>query len=97
MSDRIFDRDTMLDLSVNFIPLGILLFFVLVFFVLTPFPSDPLILLVQMSLVIIPGIALLMLTYYSGNAIEGSRDDEEGAGPGYSEADAEVARSTGEE
>lgn len=93
MSKRVFDRETMLDLSVNLIPLGILLFFVALFAVVTPFPFDSVIVAIQMSIVILTGIGLAILTYYSGVAITGAEEgSEEHVPPGYSEADAEVER-----
>lgn len=98
MSDRIFDRDTLLDLSVNVIPLAVLLCFVFLFAIVSPFPADPFILLIQMAIVIVIGVALSVLTYYSGKAI--SRDEEamdEYIPAGYSEADAEVSGVPGEE
>ncbi|MEF8778659.1 MAG: DUF6684 family protein, partial [Natronomonas sp.] len=69
MSDRIFDRDTLLDLTVNAIPLAILLFFVLLFAVVTPFPGDAVAVVVRLGIVIVTGFALAVLTYYSGKAI----------------------------
>ena len=97
MSDRIFDRDTLLDLSVNAIPLAILLCFVLLFGLVSPFPSDSLVLVVQMAVVVVIGVALFVLTYYSGKVI--SRDEkaaEKYIPAGYSEADAEVSGVPGE-
>ncbi|MFQ3285071.1 MAG: hypothetical protein ACI9TI_001562 [Natronomonas sp.] len=98
MSDRIFDRETLLDLSVNAIPLAILLCFVLLFAIVSPFPADSFVLVVQMAIVTIIGVALFVLTYYSGKVI--SRDEEamdEYIPAGYSEADAEVSGVPGEE
>ena len=89
MSDRTFDRETLLDLSVNVIPLGILLFFVVAFAVIAPFPANPVVVVIQMSIIIITGIALAILTYYSGKAIAGTeRDHENAIPPGYSPEDA---------
>jgi len=98
MSDRIFDRDTLLDLSVNVIPIAILLCFVLLFAVVSPFPSDSVVLVVQMAVMIVTGIALAILTYYSGKAV--TRDERattEYIPAGYSKADAEVAGVPGED
>lgn len=90
MSNRTFDRETLLDLSVNVIPLAILTFFVIVYAVVGSYPDDPLILVVQMSIIIVTGIALTLLTYFSGKAIAGSEEEEE-LPPGYSAEDAETA------
>ncbi|CCQ37561.1 uncharacterized protein Nmlp_3434 [Natronomonas moolapensis 8.8.11] len=98
MSDRIFDRETLLDLSVNVIPLAILLCFVLLFIFVSPFPADSLVLVVQMAIVGVIGVALFVLTYYSGKVI--SRDEKATNNyipAGYSEADAEVSGVPGEE
>jgi hypothetical protein len=90
MSNRTFDRETLLDLSVNVIPLAILTFFVIVYGLVGNYPDDPVILLVQMSIIIVTGIALTLLTYFSGKAIAGSETEDE-IPPGYSAEDAEVA------
>jgi hypothetical protein len=98
MSDRIFDRETLLDLSVNAIPLAILLAFVVLFAIVSPFPADSLVLVIQMAIVGVIGVALFVLTYYSGKVI--SRDENatsEYIPAGYSEADAEVSGVPGEE
>jgi hypothetical protein len=90
MSNRTFDRETLLDLSVNVIPLAILTFFVIVYGVVGNYPDDPVILLVQMSIIIVTGIALTLLTYFSGKAIAGSEEEDE-IPPGYSAEDAAAA------
>ena len=97
MSDRTFDRETLLDLTVNAIPLFMLLFFVLVFAVVTPFPGNSVIVVVQMGIIVLTAFALLVLTYYSGKAI--SNAESRGANllpAGYSEEDAETAGVPGE-
>ncbi|MUV87482.1 hypothetical protein GJ631_13150 [Natronomonas sp. CBA1123] len=53
-------------------------------------PNDPLVLFVQMSIIIVTGIALTLLTYFSGKAIAGSETEDE-IPPGYSPEDAEAA------
>lgn len=99
MSDRTFDRETLLDLSVNVIPLGILVFFVLAFAIVAPFPGNPVVVVVQMSIIIITGLALAVLTYYSGKAIAGTEKElEDAIPPGYSPEDAQrVAGDLGDE
>lgn len=74
MDSSVFDRETLLDLSVNIIPLGIMAFFVVLFAVAPAFEFDPVIVAIQMGLIIIPFIALALLTYYSGRAI--ARDEQ---------------------
>ncbi|WP_277554243.1 DUF6684 family protein [Halobaculum limi] len=68
----IFDRDTLLDLTVNVIPLGIILFFVVAFVVIDPFSGlDFYGRVLQMGLLVFPFVALVILTYVSGKAIAG--------------------------
>ncbi|MFC7070938.1 DUF6684 family protein [Halobaculum lipolyticum] len=69
---RIFDRDTLLDLTVNVIPLGIILFFVAAFVLVDPFGElDFYGRVLQMGLLAFPFVALAILTYVSGKAIAG--------------------------
>lgn len=70
-----FDRDTLLDLSVNIIPLGIIAFFVVLFVVAAPFGLDTGPTVVQLALLIAPFGVLAVLTYYAGKAV--SRDEAE--------------------
>lgn len=74
MDSRLLDRDVLLDLSVNVIPLVIILFFVGLFLVITPFGIDADATAIQMALLIAPFGALAVLTYYAGKAIV--RDEE---------------------
>jgi hypothetical protein len=71
MATRIFDRDTLLDLTVNFIPLFIILFFVVGFVLVNPFGFDPMASGLQMALLVAPFVFLALLTYLSGKAIAG--------------------------
>jgi hypothetical protein len=68
-TDRIFDRETLLDLTVNIIPLGIILFFVVLFLVFRPFGTDPVATVISMGLLVIPFAALAILTYFAGKVI----------------------------
>ncbi|QLD85158.1 hypothetical protein HWV23_05285 [Natronomonas halophila] len=98
MSERTFDRETLLDLFVNAIPLGILLFFVVLYAVVAPFPENSVVLVVQLSIISLTALGLAILTYYSGKAIStAEKEAGESIPPGYSEADAEVAGMPGEE
>ena len=68
----IFDKDTLLDLTVNVIPLGIILFFVVVFLVVDPFSGlGAYGQVLSMGLLVVPFVALAILTYVSGKAIAG--------------------------
>jgi hypothetical protein len=74
-SDKeIFDRDTILDLSVNIIPLGILAFFFVLFLIVTPgpFSFDSVLSTVQFAIIITTFVLLAVLTYYAGRAIAGA-------------------------
>jgi hypothetical protein len=69
MDSSVFDRETLLDLSVNIIPLGIITFFAILFVVAPSFEFDPFIVALQMGLLIVPFLALALVTYYSGRAV----------------------------
>ncbi|MCF2238383.1 hypothetical protein KVP04_04480 [Halobacterium salinarum] len=72
MSARLFDRDTILDITVNLVPLAILGFFFVVFMVLNPWDGG-LTLKRILQFVLIGWIftALAVLTYFAAKAIEG--------------------------
>ncbi|EMA44204.1 DUF6684 family protein [Halococcus saccharolyticus] len=72
MSERTFDRETLLDLTVNVIPLGIILFFVVLFLVVRPWEQNLFLTAVSMALLVVPFVALALLTYFSGRAIAGA-------------------------
>ena len=71
MEAEIFDKETILDLMVNFIPLGIIFFFIAAFVLYDPWGFDPR--FSGLMLAIMGGmfIALAVLTYISGKAIAG--------------------------
>lgn len=73
-----FDRETLLDLLVNVIPLAIIAFFVLVFALFDPFGgSDSLGRAIQLILLLAPFLALAILTYISGKAVAGDENRAE--------------------
>jgi hypothetical protein len=72
MAERTFDRETLLDLVVNAVPLFIMGFFVAAFVLFAPFGFDPLASLLQFGIVIGSFVALLILTYVSAKAISGA-------------------------
>ena len=76
---KIFNKETLLDLTVNFVPLGILLFFTIYILLIDPWnmASDPLIMVVTLGLHVVPFVALAALTYLSGKAIAGSEKEGE--------------------
>lgn len=69
------DRETLLDLVVNIIPMGILLFFVGVFLVYMPWEENLFLTVVSHFLTLFPLAMLALLTYVSARVI--SRDEEE--------------------
>ncbi|QCC50103.1 DUF6684 family protein [Halapricum salinum] len=77
MDRSIFDRDTLLDLTVNVIPLGILAFFLVVFLVYAPgpFAFDSVFTTVQLAIVFTTFVLLAVLTYYAGKAIAGAEKE----------------------
>lgn len=67
-----FDKETLLDLVVNVIPLAIIGFFVFAFVLFDPFAGgDSLGRAIQLLLLLAPFVALAILTYVSGKAIAG--------------------------
>jgi len=92
MAERFFDRETLLDLAVNVIPLGMLLFFILLFAVTTAGGAAPVARLVSQALLVVPFVALVGVTYLAGRIIAESERT------GHSEtARAITALTTGEQ
>ncbi len=71
METKIFDKDTLLDLMVNFIPLGIILFFIAAFTLYAPWGFDVRGFVPMIVIMVVMLIALAVLTYISGKAIAG--------------------------
>ncbi|MFD1640951.1 DUF6684 family protein [Halohasta litorea] len=71
MESETFDRETILDLMVNFIPLGIILFFIGTFAVFAPWGFDLMPSGQMFAIMGIMFVALLVLTYLSAKAIAG--------------------------
>ena len=69
MATKVFDRDTLLDLTVNFIPLFIILFFIVGYAVFNPFQLGSVGRILQYTLLVAPFVLLAILTYLSGKAI----------------------------
>jgi hypothetical protein len=69
MATKVFDRETLLDLTVNFIPLFIILFFIVGYAVYDPFGIDSVSRILQYALLVTPFVLLAILTYLSGKAI----------------------------
>lgn len=69
MANKLFDKDTVLDLTVNVIPLFIIVFFIVGFAVYPAFGTDLLPSAVQFGLLVVPFVMLTVLTYVSGKAV----------------------------
>jgi hypothetical protein len=69
MAEKVFDRETLLDLTVNFIPLVILAVFFLGYIVFSPFGFDSVVSTIQLAIIGLMALALAALTYYSGKAV----------------------------
>lgn len=80
MAESTFDRETLLDLTVNIVPLGILAFFILVFLFVSPWELDPFVTAISMGLLIVPFAVLALVTFVSGRAV--ARDEESGSAAG---------------
>lgn len=76
MKEKTFDRETLLDLLVNVIPLGIIAFFLVVYTVYNPFGVDLFGSTLQYALLVLPFVALTILTYLSGKAIASAEKAE---------------------
>lgn len=75
LPDTWIDGDTLFDVSVNLIPIAILLCFVVLFAVITPWPSNLLLFAVGHALTIIPIVLLALLTYVAAKAFTRSESD----------------------
>ncbi|WP_340101877.1 DUF6684 family protein [Salinibaculum salinum] len=69
MSEKVFDRETLLDLTVNVIPFGILVIFFVGYLLFSPWGFDSVISGIQLAIIAVFGIGLMILTYYSGAAV----------------------------
>lgn len=76
-----FETDTLLDLTVNMIPLAILGFFIAAFLAVPAWGVDPVFSAMQFGLLGSMFVLLTILTYYAGRAIQGA----EAAGEAVSE------------
>ncbi|MEE6211377.1 DUF6684 family protein [Salarchaeum sp. III] len=71
MTNKVFDKDVLLDLTVNIIPLAIIAFFAALFAVFNPWANEGLFgMVLQYALLVLPFIALAVLTYAAAKRIE---------------------------
>lgn len=64
------DRETLLDVSVNIIPMGILLFFIVLFLAYRPWGTEGLEMSISMVLLVVHFPFLGLLTYVAAKKIE---------------------------
>ncbi|WP_254546543.1 DUF6684 family protein [Halomarina pelagica] len=99
--DADLDKEQLLDVSVNLIPIAILLFFVVLFAVYTPWPPNLFMYLMSHFLTIFPLLLLALLTYVSAKAIardeEGMEESSAGAATPEERPEAETEFGTGSE
>jgi hypothetical protein len=69
VTERYIDTETLLDLTVNIIPLGIIAFFFVVFIVFDPWGWEPLFTVLALGLLVIHFSALAVLTWLAGRTI----------------------------
>lgn len=82
MATTVFDRETLLDVVVNGVPMFIILFFLIAFLVVNPFGFEPLETALVIGLHAVPFISLAVLTYFSAKAISGAEERMEVYPPG---------------
>ncbi|WP_135827489.1 DUF6684 family protein [Halorussus halobius] len=70
MADSAFDRETLLDVSVNLVPMVIILFFTLLLLFASPFAPNLFLDVVALGLHLVPFVLLGLLTYVSATVIE---------------------------
>ena len=69
MADSVFDREKILDISVNIIPLFIIVFFLILLLVTSPWPFDFLLVAAAVGLHVVPFVGLVLLTYIAAHYI----------------------------
>ena len=65
----VFNRETLLDMVVNVVPLGIMAFFLVLFAVASPWSGGGVEQPLSMALIIVPFLLLAYLTYLTGKQI----------------------------
>lgn len=65
----VFEKETLLDISVNIIPLFILLFFIVLFAFFNPWHDGPAITAIGIALVVVPLIVLSAVTYVAARQV----------------------------
>lgn len=68
-SDPVFDRETLLDITVNIVPMFILAFFLLLFLFFSPWPENTFMAIIGLGLTIIPLVLLGLLTWIAAHYV----------------------------
>lgn len=63
MSERVFDRETLLDATVNFIPMGMIVFFTAMFLLMNPWEDSLIITVTAYMQLVIPFVSMAVITY----------------------------------
>ena len=71
------NRETLLDVVVNLIPMGILLFFIVYYTLFRPWEWEPGMFVLMHFLTVFPFVMLAVLTYISARAIAGAETGAE--------------------
>lgn len=72
----LWDKDVLFDITVNLIPLFIILFFIVGFWVFNPWSAEPALgRLIQYIILVGSFVGLAILTYISAKKIEGEEHD----------------------
>lgn len=69
MAISVFDREKILDISVNIIPLFIIVFFLVLLLITSPWPADFLMTAVAVGLHVVPFVGLVLITYIAAHYI----------------------------
>lgn len=69
MVSDVFDRETILDITVNLIPLGMLVFFTAMFAVYFPWETGPLVRAISVAQLVIPFVFLALITYLAAKRL----------------------------
>ena len=76
MNTGVFDKDTLLDLMVNIVPLGILAFFIVGYLFVNPWGTeDLLVAVISHGLMLFTFLSLTVLTYVAAVKIEGQGEE----------------------
>lgn len=76
MSKYLLDRETILDVSVNIIPLVIILIFIVLFVLVDPYAWEPLTVVVSLVLLVVPFGFLALVTYLAGWTIQREKKEQ---------------------